>query len=163
MLSISSCACWPSKCLLWRNIYLGFCSFFGLICLFFVYFFIWRCMSYLYVLEINWLLVTSFANIFSNDATGKGFSWGFSWFLVLFSGLWHRVTCSLSLLLCTITYLIKVGDDDRPLKNSLVDLFLDVFSKWWNETKYRKVYKTRKYNKEVNDHEKIHVTNQVKE
>ena len=29
---------------------------------------------------------------------------------------------------CPIRYLIKVGDDGRPFKNSLADLFLDVFS-----------------------------------
>ena len=29
MLSIFSCACWPSVCLLWRNVYLGLCPFFN--------------------------------------------------------------------------------------------------------------------------------------
>ena len=37
MLSIFSCASWPSVCLLWRNVYLGLLPIFGLGCLFFCY------------------------------------------------------------------------------------------------------------------------------
>ena len=57
-----SCAFWPSICLLWRNVYLGLLPIFGLDCLFFIL----SCMSCLYILEVNPLLVASFANIFSH-------------------------------------------------------------------------------------------------
>ena len=64
MLSIFSCASWPSVCLLWRNVYLGLMSIFwtGL----FV-FLILSCMSCLYILEINPLSIDSFTNIFSHS------------------------------------------------------------------------------------------------
>ena len=64
MLSILSCVCWQSVYLLWRNVYLGFLCIFRLGCLFFL---ILSCMSCLYILEINPLSVTSFANIFSHS------------------------------------------------------------------------------------------------
>ena len=64
MLSILSCASWPSVCLLWRNVYLGLLPIFGLGCLFFL---ILSCMSCLYILEINPLSIDSFANIFSHS------------------------------------------------------------------------------------------------
>ena len=54
MLSIFSCACWPSVCLLWRNVYLGLLPIF-LIELF--GFLILSCMNCLYILEIKPLLV----------------------------------------------------------------------------------------------------------
>ena len=61
MLSIFLCICWPSLCLLWRNVYLDLCNFsLG------YYFFILSYMSCLYILEINPLLVASFANVFSH-------------------------------------------------------------------------------------------------
>ena len=41
MLSIFSCASWPSVCLLWRNVYLGLLPIFGLGCLFFWYWAAW--------------------------------------------------------------------------------------------------------------------------
>ena len=64
MLSIFSCAWWPSACALWRNVYSvllpifksGFCFFLML-----------SCMSCFYVLDINPLSVISFANIFSHS------------------------------------------------------------------------------------------------
>ena len=68
VLSIFSCVCWPSVCLLWRNVYLDLsppvfdC----------VVFFILSCMSCLDILEsnsfleINSLLVAPFANVFSH-------------------------------------------------------------------------------------------------
>ena len=62
MLSIFSCAFWPSVCLLWRNVYLIFCPLFD-----WVVFLILSCMSCLYILEINPLLVDSFANIFCHS------------------------------------------------------------------------------------------------
>ena len=64
MLSIFSCASWPSVCLLWRNVYLGLLLIFGLGCLFFL---ILSCMSCLYTLQINPLSDDSFANIFSHS------------------------------------------------------------------------------------------------
>ena len=54
MLSIFSCASWPSVCLLWRNICLGLPPIFLLGCLFFL---ILSWMSCLYILEINPLLL----------------------------------------------------------------------------------------------------------
>ena len=60
MLSIFSSAYWPSICLLWRNVYLGLLPIFGLgFCFLFL-----SCMSYLCILEIKPMSVTSFANIF---------------------------------------------------------------------------------------------------
>ena len=63
MLSIFSCASWPSVSLLWRNVYLGLLPIFWF-CLFFL---ILSCMSCLCILEINPLSVASFANIFSHS------------------------------------------------------------------------------------------------
>ena len=60
ILSVFSCASWASVCLLWRNVYLD------LLPTFLFLFLILSCMSCLYILEINPLLVTSFANIFSH-------------------------------------------------------------------------------------------------
>ena len=63
MLSIFSCAYWPSVHLLWKNVCLGLLHIFWLSWFFFCY---WR--SYLYVLEVDPLLVASFANIYSQSA-----------------------------------------------------------------------------------------------
>ena len=60
MLSIFSSAYWPSICLLWRNVYLGLLPIFGLG----FWFLLLSCMSYLCILEITPMSVTSFANIF---------------------------------------------------------------------------------------------------
>ena len=57
-----SCACWSAVCLIWRNVYLGLLPIFWLI----VYL-ILSYMSCLYILEMNPLLVASFANIFSHS------------------------------------------------------------------------------------------------
>ena len=62
MLSILSCVCWLSVCLLWRNVYLHILSIFLIGLLVFL---ILSCMNCLYILEINLLLAISFANIFS--------------------------------------------------------------------------------------------------
>ena len=64
MVSILSCVCWPSVCLLWRNVCLGLppIFFIGL----FV-FLVLSCMNCLYILEINPLLVVSFAITFSHS------------------------------------------------------------------------------------------------
>ena len=64
MLSIFSCASWPSVCLLWRNVYLGLPPFFWLGRLFFL---VLSFMSCCYILEITPLSVASFANIFSHS------------------------------------------------------------------------------------------------
>ena len=64
MLSICSCAFWPSICLLGRKVYLDLLSIFWLGYLIFL---ILSCMSCFYILEINPLSVTSFASIFSHS------------------------------------------------------------------------------------------------
>ena len=61
MLSIFSCASWPFVCLLRRNVCLDLLLIFWLGCL------IVRCMSCCYILEINPLSITSFANTFSHS------------------------------------------------------------------------------------------------
>ena len=66
MLSIFSCAYWPSVCLLWRNVYLGLLPIFQLGCIFLLL--LLSCMSCLNILEIKPLLVSSFTNIFSQSA-----------------------------------------------------------------------------------------------
>ena len=65
MWSIFSCLCWPSVCLLWRNVYSGLLPilWFGLFG-FFGFFFLLSCMSCLYILDINLLSVISFTNPF---------------------------------------------------------------------------------------------------
>ena len=64
MLNIFSCACWPSVCLLWKNVYSGLCSFFLLGCLFFL---VLSCMTSLCILDINPFLFILFENIFSHS------------------------------------------------------------------------------------------------
>ena len=64
MMGIFSCARWSSVCLLWRNLYLDFLPIFHLGCLLFM---LLSCMSCLYILEIELLSVTAFANIFSQS------------------------------------------------------------------------------------------------
>ena len=64
MLSIFSCAFWPSVCLLWRNVYLGLPLIFWLGCFVLL---LLSCMSCLYILEINPLSNILFANIFSHS------------------------------------------------------------------------------------------------
>ena len=76
MLSIFSCASWPSVCLLWWNVYLGLL----LILIGLFVFLILSSMSCLYILEINPLSVASFANIFSHSEDCI-----FVWFMVSFA------------------------------------------------------------------------------
>ena len=57
MLRIFPCASWPSACLLWRNVYLGLLPIFDWV--------VFSSISYLYILEINPLLVALLADIFS--------------------------------------------------------------------------------------------------
>ena len=61
MFSLFSCVCWPSVCLLWRNVYLDFLLIFWLSCLFSWYWAAWA------TKEVNPLSVASFANIFSHS------------------------------------------------------------------------------------------------
>ena len=59
MLSILSCACWPSLCLLWRNVYLGLLPVFWLSCLFFVFCFFLNFNYYLFIyLWLCWVFVS---------------------------------------------------------------------------------------------------------
>ena len=62
MSSIFSYVCSPSVYLLWRNVCLGLLPIFW-----FFFFFVLSYISSLYILEINPLLVASFANIFSQS------------------------------------------------------------------------------------------------
>ena len=78
MLSIFSCAYWPSVCLLWRNVYLDLLPIFWLGCLFcFVLFLILSSMSSLYILEIEPLSVILFANISPVHRLSLGVIYGF--------------------------------------------------------------------------------------
>ena len=65
LLSIFSCAYWPFICLLWKNGYSSLLPIFKLVLFLFLFFFLIlnskRCLC---ILEINPLLVISFANIF---------------------------------------------------------------------------------------------------
>ena len=63
ILSIFSCACWPSICLLWRYVYFVLLSIFRLCHLGF--FLLSSFMSFLHTLEIKNLYIASFAAIFS--------------------------------------------------------------------------------------------------
>ena len=63
MLNVFSCSCYPSVCLLWRNVYLGLLPIFDWV----VCFLLLGCMICLYILEVNPLSVASFANIVSQS------------------------------------------------------------------------------------------------
>ena len=65
MLSIFSCVCWPSVCLLWRNGYLDLLHIFWLACSFGIK--LYEMLVCLFVLEIKPSTVASFANIFSQS------------------------------------------------------------------------------------------------
>ena len=68
MLSIFSCACWPSVNLLWKKVYSGLLPIFqlgGVLLLFL--FLLLSCINCLYILEIKPLLVASFETIFSHS------------------------------------------------------------------------------------------------
>ena len=75
MLSIFSCAYWPSICLLWRNVCLGLLQIFWLGYLVFLLLSFMGCLC---ILEINSLSVILFTNIFS-------YSVGYLFILVMFS------------------------------------------------------------------------------
>ena len=65
MLSIFSCASWPSVCLLWKNVYQIFCPFFDWVVCLFLFFFNIELYELFIFLNINPLSVISFASIFS--------------------------------------------------------------------------------------------------
>ena len=72
MLRIFPCACWPSVCCLWRNVYLDLLLFLWLGCVFyccclFVLFFDVELPELFVYFEINPLLFASFVNIFSHS------------------------------------------------------------------------------------------------
>ena len=77
MLSIVSCACWPSVYLPWRNVYSSLLPIFSIGLLAFL---LLSCISCLYILEIKPLSVASFETIFSHSV-----SYLFVFFLVSFA------------------------------------------------------------------------------
>ena len=109
MLSIFSHACWPSVCLLQRNVCLG------LIPIFYCFFLILNCMEYLYILDINLLLVASFTSIFSHSI-----SWYFILLMVSFAvqKLWSLIR------LCFCFYFFCLG---KPIWEYIQECFA-VFS-----------------------------------
>ena len=133
MVSVFSCAFWPSICLLWRNVYLGFCSFFAWGFCFFWYWDTWAVCIFWKLITYQSHRLQIFSQMMQLTRTFNEVLSG-SWSCC--SGLWHRIICSLSLLSCARRYLINVGDDDRSLKNSLADLFLKDFSKIVKYNKY---------------------------
>ena len=108
MLSIFSCAYWPSVFLLWRNVYLGLLPIFGLGCLFFLL----SCMSCLCILEIKHLSVALFANMFSHSL---GCLYFFYKFIYLFMA-------ALGLCCCVWAFLASRGYSS---------LWCVGFSLWW--------------------------------
>ena len=69
MLNIFSCACWLSAFPLWKSVYLGLLPIFSLLffCFCFCFLLVLSCMTCLYILDINPLLIISFANLFSHS------------------------------------------------------------------------------------------------
>ena len=61
MLSIFSCACWPSVYLLWKNVYSGLLPIFKSDCLFFRYWIVWA----LYIVCTLTLIIIHILQIFS--------------------------------------------------------------------------------------------------
>ena len=94
MLSIFSCAYWPSICFLWKNVYLVFLPIFLLGCLFLL---LLTCMSHLHILEINPLSVALFANIFSQSLCCPFFLFTVS-FLCKHLSVWLGPVCLFLLL-----------------------------------------------------------------
>ena len=65
MLSLFSCAYWPSVCPLWRNVSLGLWVLCHFLISFFFFFLLFSIVSSLCIFEVNSLLVSLLANIFS--------------------------------------------------------------------------------------------------
>ena len=68
ILSIFSCACWPSVCFLWRNVCLGLLPIFDWVI--FIYIKVYKLFVYfvyLYILETNPFPVVFFGNTFSHS------------------------------------------------------------------------------------------------
>ena len=76
MLSILSCACWSSLGLIWKTIYLGLQA---------VLFLMLNCKSHLCILDVDTLLVITFANLFSHSVGYLLFCW---WFPLLCNSFW---------------------------------------------------------------------------
>ena len=64
MLSIFSCACWPSVCLLWKMSIQAFCP---VLNLFFFFFLLLSYNDFKFILDFNSFLYLWFANIFSHS------------------------------------------------------------------------------------------------
>ena len=75
MLSIFPCACWPSVCLLWRNVCVDLLPIFNWVDIFCI-----ELYELFVYLEIQSLSVSLFANIFSQSV-----GWLFSFFMVSFA------------------------------------------------------------------------------
>ena len=78
---VSFHVCWPSGCLLWKNVYSCLLLIFNWI----IYF--WRCwvwLSSLYILDTNSLPARSFGNIFSHSVGCHSVLWLFLFFINLF-------------------------------------------------------------------------------
>ena len=84
MLNIILYAYEPSLCFLWKYVYLGLLLgfFYCILCFFFL---LLSCMSCLYILEINPLLFTPFANVSSHSVDCFSFCF---WFPLLWKSLW---------------------------------------------------------------------------
>ena len=106
MLNIFSCACWPSVCHLWRNVYSGLLPIFlsGLFVLMLLSF-----INCLEILETNPLSVTSFANILSSSVCCL-----FILFIVLFA-VQKLVSLSRSHLFIFVFISIILGDESKKM------------------------------------------------
>jgi len=85
MLNIILYAYEPSLCFLWKYVYLGLLLGFFCCILCFFFFLLLSCMSCLYILEINPLLFTPFANVSSHSVDCFSFCF---WFPLLWKSLW---------------------------------------------------------------------------
>ena len=85
MLNIILYAYEPSLCFLWKYVYLGLLLSFLLHSLLLFFLLLLSCMSCLYILEINPLLFTLFANVSSHSEDYFSFCF---WFPLLWKSLW---------------------------------------------------------------------------
>ena len=120
MLSIFSCAYWPSICFLWKNVYLVFLPIFLLGCLFLL---LLTCMSHLHILEINPLSVALIANILSHPI-------GCLFILFMVSFAVQKLESFIRSHFCIFTFIsIVVGDwPKETLVQFMSDNVLHMFS-----------------------------------